>query len=185
MFHINDIKNGMTFILEDNIYLVLEFLHVKPGKGPAFVRTKIKNLKTGATIEKTFNTNIKLEKALIEKKDMQYLYNASDTYYFMDNETYEQVEISKDKIENESDYLVENNNVELVFYKGDLIGVNLPEKIEVVVVSTEAAVKGNTATGAMKDAVVNTGLTVKVPLFVGEGETIVISSTDGRYLSRK
>ncbi len=185
MFHINDIKNGMTFILEDNIYLVLEFLHVKPGKGPAFVRTKIKNLKTGATIEKTFNTNIKLEKALIEKKDMQYLYNASDTYYFMDNETYEQVEISKDKIENESDYLVENSNVELVFYKGDLIGVNLPEKIEVVVVSTEAAVKGNTATGAMKDAVVNTGLTVKVPLFVGEGETIVISSTDGRYLSRK
>src|SRR5574344_85587 len=107
---------------------------------------------------------------------MQYLYNASDIYYFMDNETYEQVEISKDKIENESDYLVENSNVELVFYKGDLIGVNLPEKIEVVVVSTEAAVKGNTATGAMKDAVVNTGLTVKVPLFVGEGETIIISS---------
>ncbi|NLD78718.1 MAG: elongation factor P [Mollicutes bacterium] len=184
MFHINDIKNGMTFVLDDNIYLVLEFLHVKPGKGPAFVRTKIKNLKTGATIEKTFNTSVKLEKALIEKKDMQYLYNASDIYYFMDNETYEQVEISKDKIENESNYLVENNNVELVFYKGELIGVNLPEKIEVTIVSTEAAVKGNTATGAMKDAVVNTGLTVKVPLFVGEGETIIISSTDGKYLSR-
>ncbi len=115
---------------------------------------------------------------------MQYLYNASDIYYFMDNETYEQVEISKDKIENESNYLVENNNVELVFYKGELIGVNLPEKIEVTIVSTEAAVKGNTATGAMKDAVVNTGLTVKVPLFVGEGETIIISSTDGKYLSR-
>ncbi|MFA5696123.1 MAG: elongation factor P [Bacilli bacterium] len=184
MFHINDIKNGMTFVLDDNIYLVLEFLHVKPGKGPAFVRTKIKNLKTGATIEKTFNTSVKLEKALIEKKDMQYLYNASDIYYFMDNETYEQVKISKDKIENESNYLVENNNVELVFYKGELIGVNLPEKIEVTIVSTEAAVKGNTATGAMKDAVVNTGLTVKVPLFVGEGETIIISSTDGKYLSR-
>ncbi|MFA6327755.1 MAG: elongation factor P [Bacilli bacterium] len=184
MFHINDIKNGMTFVLDDNIYLVLEFLHVKPGKGPAFVRTKIKNLKTGATIEKTFNTSVKLEKALIEKKDMQYLYNASDIYYFMDNETYEQVEISKDKIENESNYLVENNNVELVFYKGELIGVNLPEKIEVTIVSTEAAVKGNTATGAMKDALVNTGLTVKVPLFVGEGETIIISSTDGKYLSR-
>lgn len=184
MFHINDIKNGMTFVLDDNIYLVLEFLHVKPGKGPAFVRTKIKNLKTGATIEKTFNTSVKLEKALIEKKDMQYLYNASDIYYFMDNETYEQVEISKDKIENESNYLVENNNVELVFYKGELIGVNLPEKIEVTIVSTEAAVKGNTATGAMKDAVVNTGLTVKVPLFVGEGEKIIISSTDGKYLSR-
>lgn len=185
MIDINDIKNGMTVIVEGNLYQIVDFLHVKPGKGAAFMKTKLKNLRTGGTIEKTFNTNIKIEKANISKKTMQYLYNTSDMYYFMDMNTYEQVELSEKQIENEKKYLKENLEVELVYFESELIGLNLPEKVEYEVTYTTDAVKGNTSTNALKDATVENGLEVKVPLFICEGDIVVISTKDGKYVSRK
>lgn len=184
MFNINDIKNGMTFTLEGQIYQVLEFLHVKPGKGPAFMKTKIKNLRTGAIIERTFNTNVKLEKAMIEKKEMQYLYASGDVYNFMNMETYEQVELSKEQLDDAVNYLKEGTNVLITFYEGELLGIELPDKMELTVTSAEPAVKGNTTTNAMKDAIVETGLLVKVPLFIEQGEVILVSTKDGKYVSR-
>lgn len=185
MIDINDIKNGMTVIVEGNLYQIVDFLHVKPGKGAAFMKTKLKNLRTGGTIEKTFNTNIKIEKANISKKTMQYLYNTSDMYYFMDMNTYEQVELSEKQIENEKKYLKENLEVELVYFESELIGLNLPEKVEYKVTYTTDAVKGNTSTNALKDATLENGLGVKVPLFICEGDVVVISTKDGKYVSRK
>lgn len=185
MIDINDIKNGMTVIIEGNLYQIVEFLHVKPGKGAAFMKTKLKNLKTGGTIEKTFNTNIKIEKANITKKSMQYLYNASDTYYFMDMNTYEQVELSEKQIEDEKKYLKENLDVELIYFESELIGLNLPEKVEYTVTYTTDAVKGNTSQGAQKDATLENGLEIKVPLFVNENDVVVVSTRDGKYVSRK
>ena len=184
MFNINDIKNGMTVIIEGGIYQVVEFLHVKPGKGPAFVRTKLRNLRTGSTVEKTFNTNIKLEKAIIEKKNMQFLYASGDVYTFMNMETYEQIELDRAQIGDEALYLKEGLNVDVSFFEGELLGVILPDKIEMKVVHTEPAVKGNTTNNATKDAELETGLTVRVPLFVEEGENIIISTKDGKYDSR-
>lgn len=184
MFNINDIKNGMTFVFEGNIYLVVEFQHVKPGKGPAFVRVKMKNLRTGSTIEKTFNTNIKLEKAMIEKQNTQYLYANGDVYNFMNMETYEQIELTKDQIGDDAKYLKENISVDLSFYNGELLGLILPDKIEYTVANTEPAVKGNTTNNAQKDAVLENGLQVRVPLFIENGEVIVVSTKDGKYDSR-
>ena len=175
----------MTVIVEGNLYQIVDFLHVKPGKGAAFMKTKLKNLRTGGTIEKTFNTNIKIEKANISKKTMQYLYNTSDMYYFMDMNTYEQVELSEKQIENEKKYLKENLEVELVYFESELIGLNLPEKVEYKVTYTTDAVKGNTSTNALKDATVENGLEIKVPLFICEGDVVVISTKDGKYVSRK
>lgn len=184
MFNVNDIKNGITFVLDGQIYQVLEFLHVKPGKGPAFLRTKLKNLRTGATIEKTFNTNIKLEKARIEKQNMQFLYASGDTYTFMNMETYEQMDLAKDSLGDDAKFLKEGLEVEVTFYKGEVLGINLPEKIEYEVTATEPAVKGNTATNATKEATLENGLTVKVPLFISEHEHIIVSTKDGKYDSR-
>ena len=184
MFNINDIKNGMTFVLEGNIYQVLEFLHVKPGKGPAFVRTKIKNLRTGATIEKTFNTSVKLEKAIIDKKTMQFLYASGDSYNFMNMETYEQIELSNNQLGESVKYLKDGMDVDISFYEGELLGVILPDKVVLEIIQTEPGVKGNTATNATKDAKVETGLIVKVPLFIENGEKIIISTSTGKYDSR-
>lgn len=184
MFNVNDIKNGMTFLYDGNIYQVIEFLHVKPGKGPAFLRTKLKNLRTGATIEQTFNTNIKLEKAMIEKQSVQFLYATGDAYTFMNVETYDQIELTKEQLGDDVLYLKDGLNVELSFYKGELLGVILPEKITLKVVHTEPAVKGNTTNNATKDAELETGLVVKVPLFIDEGEELIISTRDGKYDSR-
>ncbi len=184
MFNVNDIKNGITFLYDGNIYQVIEFLHVKPGKGPAFLRTKLKNLRTGATIEQTFNTNIKLEKAMIDKQSVQFLYSSGDTYTFMNMETYDQVELTRDQLGDDVLYLKDGLNVELSFYKGELLGVILPEKIELKVTHTEPAVKGNTTNNATKDAELETGLSVKVPLFIEEGEMIIVSTRDGKYASR-
>lgn len=184
MFNINDIKNGITFLYEDNIYQVLEFLHVKPGKGAAFVKAKIKNLRTGSIVEKTFNTSIKLEKAMIEKKNMQFLYATGDTYNFMNMETYEQVELSKSQLGDDALFLKENSEVSISFYKGEMLGVVLPDKVTMTVTKTEPAVKGNTTNNATKEATLETGLTVRVPLFIDEGENIIISTSDGKYVSR-
>ena len=184
MFNVNDIKHGITFLYDCNIYQVIEFLHVKPRKGPAVLRTKLKNLRTGATIEQTFNTNIKLEKAMIDKQSVQFLYSSGDTYTFMNMETYDQVELTRDQLGDDVLYLKDGLNVELSFYKGELLGVILPEKIELKVTHTEPAVKGNTTNNATKDAELETGLSVKVPLFIEEGEMIIVSTRDGKYASR-
>lgn len=184
MININDIKNGMTVIIDGNLYIIVDFLHVKPGKGPAFVRIKLKNLRTGATTEQTFNTNIKIEKAHVEKVGMQFLYESAGIYNFMNMETYEQIELSKESIGDESKYLKEGMNVDITFYNGEVLGISLPEKIEYAIKYTEPAVKGNTATNATKDAVLENDLTIKVPLFVSETDRIIVSTKDGKYDSR-
>ncbi|MCM1371166.1 MAG: elongation factor P [Clostridium sp.] len=184
MFNINDIKNGITFIYEDNIYQVIEFLHVKPGKGAAFVKAKLKNLRTGSITEKTFNTSIKLEKAMINKQAMQYLYSNGDVYNFMNMETYEQIELSKSQLGDDSKFLKEGINVNITFFQGEMLGIELPEKIEYTVKKTEPAVKGNTTNNALKEAFMENDLMVKVPLFIEEGENIVVSTKDGKYDSR-
>ena len=184
MININDIKNGMTVKIDGNIYTIVEFLHVKPGKGPAFVRIKLKNLRTGATTEQTFNTNIKLEKAHIEKTNMQFLYENSGVYNFMNMETYEQIELTKDSLGDDAKYLKEGMDADITFYEGEMLGISLPEKVEYIVTSTEPAVKGNTATNATKEAVLENGLVVKVPLFVENDDHIIVSTKDGKYDSR-
>lgn len=184
MINVNDLKNGMTIMHEGNIYQVVEFQHVKPGKGSAFVRTKLKNLRTNTTQEITFNAGIKIEKATVNKSELMYLYCSGDTYIFMDNKTYEQIEISEEKLKDEIKYLKENLNVEVMNYEGEIIGISLPEKVSYKVVETEEAVKGNTTSGALKDATIETGYTLKVPLFISEGEEIIITTRDGKYSSR-
>ena len=182
--NINDIKNGMTIIIDGNLCNIVEFQHVKPGKGPAFVRIKLKNLRTGSIVENTYNTNIKVTKAHIDKIHAQYLYNMGDSYVFMNNETYEQIEIAKDLLGDSVNFIKEGTEIDVDFYEGEIIGITLPEKMEFEIVETEPAVKGNTATNATKDAKIETGYVVKVPLFINEGEKIVISTKDGKYSSR-
>ena len=184
MINVNEFKSGMTIQYEGNIYMVLDFQHVKPGKGSAFVRTKLKNLRTGAIIEQTFNAGVKVATARIEKQVMQYLYNMNDVYYFMNMESYEQLEIPASKIADQAKLLKENLEVYITSYEGEILGVALPDKVELVVTHTEPAVKGNTTTNALKDAECETGLMVRVPLFIEEGETIIVSTADGKYVSR-
>ncbi len=184
MVNVNDIKNGMTIIYEDQLFIVLDFSHVKPGKGAAFVKAKLKNLRTGSIVEKTFNSSIKVEKAMIEKQEMQYLYANGDDFNFMNMNSYEQIDLTKEQIGDDSKYLKEGINVFITFFQGEMLGMELPDKIEYVVDKTEPAVKGNTTNNAMKDAYMDNGLKVKVPLFISEGEKIVISTKDGKYDSR-
>ncbi len=184
MISTNDLKNGITIEVEGSIYVVMEAQHVKPGKGAAIVKTKLKNLRTGAIIEKSFNAGVKVSTARIEKQLMQYLYNMSDTYYFMNMETYEQVELSADQVGDGNKYLTENLEVYITFFEGEVLGLDLPDKVNLKVTQTEPAVKGNTTNNALKDATVETGYSVRVPLFIEEGEVIVISTSDGKYVSR-
>lgn len=184
MINVNDIKNGMTIKYDGNVYQVIEFQHVKPGKGSAFVRTKLRNLKTDNVQEITFNAGIKIEKALVEKRELSYLYNDGTSYVFMDNGSYEQLELSESKLKNEKDFLKESMNVEVMNYEGEVIGISLPEKVTYKVIKTENAVKGNTTSGALKDATIETGYSLKVPLFIGEGEEIIVTTRDGKYSSR-
>ena len=177
MVNVNDIKNGMTVEDEGNVYQVLDFSHVKPGKGAAFVKMKLKNLRTGAIVEKTYNSSVKLAKAIVQRKPMQYLYQA-------DMNTYEQVELNASQIGDDLKYLKENLEVSLIYYGEELIGLNLPEKIAYTITATEQAVKGNTSQGAQKDATLENGMVIKVPLFIGEGETVLVSTKDGKYVSR-
>ncbi len=184
MFNINDIKNGMTIKYEGVIYQVVDFQHVKPGKGSAFVKTKLKNLKAGTTQEITFNAGIKMEKADVRKSQLSYLYNAGDNYVFMDNNTYDQVEISSKLLENEAKFLKEGMEVESMNIEGEIVGITLPEKVSYKVISAPDAVKGNTTSSAQKDVTIETGYTLKAPLFISEGEEIVITTRDGKYFSR-
>lgn len=182
--NINDIKNGMTIIIDGNLCSIVEFQHVKPGKGPAFVRIKLKNLRTGSIVENTYNTNLKITKAHIDKVKVQYLYSMGDTYVFMNNATYEQIEIPASVLKDNLNFIKEGMEIDIDFYEGEIIGITLPEKIEFEVIDTEPAVKGNTATNANKDAKIETGYIVKVPLFINVGEKIIISTKDGKYSSR-
>ncbi len=184
MFNVNDIKNGMTILFEDSIYTVLEFSHVKPGKGAAFVQVKLKNLRTGSIVEKRFNSGVKLEKAMIEKRNMQFLYESSGVYTFMDNESYEQLELSESQLGNDKYYLKDGLEVLISLYQGEVLGVILPEKVELKIIATEPAVKGNTTNNAQKDATVETGLLVRVPLFIEQDEVILVNTKDGSYASR-
>ena len=184
MVNVNDFKTGMSIKYEGNIYSVVDYQHVKPGKGAAFVKAKLRNLRTGAIIEITFNSSVKVELAHIEKRDMQFLYSQGDTYYFMNMETYDQIEVKESQLGDDKKYLKENLVLNIISYEGEILGLQLPDKIEMVVTKTEPGVKGNTTNNAMKDAVLETGMTVKVPLFINEGETIIVSTKDGKYQSR-
>lgn len=184
MISSNDFKTGVTIEYDGNIYQVLEFQHVKPGKGQAFVRSKLKNLRTGATIDHTFNANEKMNRAIIEKKKMQYLYEDGNALSFMDMETYVQIDIAKERLEYERNFLLEGQMVTIIEYDDEILGVQLPEKVILEVTNCAPGVKGNTAANATKDAIVETGYRVLVPLFVEVGDKIVISTIDGKYNSR-
>lgn len=184
MFNVNDIKNGMTIKYEGVIYQVVEFQHVKPGKGSAFVKTKLKNLKAGTTQEITFNAGIKMEKADVRKNQLSYLYAAGDNYVFMDNNTYDQLEIPSNLLEDESKFLKEGMTVESMVIEGEVIGITLPEKVSFKVISAPDAVKGNTTSTAQKDITIETGYTLKAPLFIKEGDEVVITTRDGKYFGR-
>lgn len=185
MISTNDFKTGQTIQFDGNIYAVIEFMHVKPGKGSAFVRTKLRNLRTGAVVDHTFNAGTKVERAQIDKKKMQYLYAAGDNHVFMDNETYEQIEIPAEQIKDELNYIYEGMDVQVMFYDNrEILGLSLPDKVVLEVVETVPGVKGDTKTNALKDAIMQTGLLVKVPMFIAQGERIIVSTYDGSYVSR-
>lgn len=184
MISAGDFKNGVTLEIEGNIYQILEFQHVKPGKGAAFVRTKLKNIISGGAVEKTFRPTEKFPKAHIERKDMQYLYTDGELYHFMDVETYDQIALNEDAIGDSLKFVKENEMVKICSHKGNVFAVEPPLFVELAITETEPGFKGDTATGATKPAIVETGATVYVPLFVETGDVLKIDTRTGEYLSR-
>mgnify|MGYP002342327762 CR=1 FL=1 len=180
----NDIKNGSVLNLDGQLWTVMKFQHVKPGKGGAFVRYKIRDLKSGRVIDQTCNAGTKFENVQLITKEMQYLYNDGDSFYFMDNETYEQIPISKDTLGDDFRFVKENENVKVLSYKGSVFAVEPPLFVELEITETEPGVKGNTATNVLKPATVETGAVVKVPIFIEQGERIQIDTRTGEYLGR-
>ena len=179
-----DFRNGVTFEMDVNVYSIIEFQHVKPGKGAAFVRTKIRNVISGAVTEKTFNPNDKYPTAFIERKDMEYLYNDGDLYYFMDSETYEQLPISPNVLGDNFRFVKENMVCKVLSYKGNVFGIEPPNFVELQVTETEPGVKGDTATNVTKPATLETGAEIKVPIFINEGEMIRVDTRTGEYMER-
>ena len=184
MISAGDFRNGITIELEGNIFQIIEFQHVKPGKGAAFVRTKLKNIKSGGVVEKTFRPTEKFPQASIDRKDYQYLYADGDLYYFMDVETYDQIALSKEDIGDALKFVKENEMVKMCSHNGSVFAVEPPLFVELKITETEPGFKGDTATGATKPAVVETGATVYVPLFVEQDDVIKIDTRTGEYLSR-
>ena len=184
MISAGDFRNGITFELDGNVVQVIEFQHVKPGKGAAFVRTKYKNVITGAVVERSFNPTDKYPTAYIERKDMQYSYSDGDLYYFMDNETFDQVPLNADKLPDSFKFVKEGMECRLVSFKGNVFSVEPPMFVELEVTHTEPGVKGNTATNATKPATVETGAEIKVPMFINEGDVIKIDTRTSEYLER-
>ena len=184
MISAGDFRNGLTIEIEDNVFQIIEFQHVKPGKGAAFVRTKLKNVKNGGVVERSFRPTEKFPQARIDRKDMQYLYNDGELYNFMDAETYDQIALSKDDIGDSLKFVKENETVKICSYKGDVFAVEPPLFVELEITDTEPGFKGDTATGATKPATVETGATVNVPLFVDQGDVIKIDTRTGEYISR-
>lgn len=184
MISAGDLRKGTTFELDGQVYTVIDFLHVKPGKGAAFVRTKLRNVISGGVTENTFNPTAKLQEAVIERKEMQYLYSDGELYYFMDQETFEQIPLNFEQVENAIKFLKENMFAIIKFYKGAAFSVEAPNFVELQIVECEPGIKGNTATNAMKPAKLETGAIVNVPLFVNEGETIRVDTRTGDYMER-
>ncbi|SMH68127.1 elongation factor P [Latilactobacillus curvatus] len=184
MLSVNDFKNGLTIEFDNNLWRIVEFQHVKPGKGGAFVRSKLKNLRTGANQEKTFRSTEKVEKAIIDTKSMQYLYADGDNHVFMDTETYEQLELPAAQINDELKYLKENMQVSIMMYGSETLGVELPNTVDLAVAATEPGVRGDTSSGGTKPATLETGLVAQVPFFVNEGDLLTINTSDGSYISR-
>ncbi|MQN01544.1 MAG: elongation factor P [Lachnospiraceae bacterium] len=184
MISAGDFKNGVTIEYDNGVYQIIEFQHVKPGKGAAFVRTKLKDIKNGGVIETSFRPTEKFPQAHIDRRDMQYLYNDGDLYYFMDTETYDQVSIPKEEIGDSLKFVKENEMVKICSHNGDVFAVEPPLFVELEVTQTEPGLKGNTATGATKPATVETGAEVQVPLFVNTGDKLQIDTRTGEYLKR-
>ncbi|CAI9388812.1 elongation factor P [Niallia sp. Sow4_A1] len=184
MISVNDFKTGLTIEVDGGIWRVLDFQHVKPGKGAAFVRSKLKNLRTGAVQEKTFRAGEKVAKAQIDNRKMQYLYANGDQHVFMDVESYDQIELSASVIEYELKFLKENMEVHIMMYQSETLGVELPNTVVLEVTETEPGIKGDTASGGTKPAVMETGLTVQVPFFVNQGDRLIINTAEASYVSR-
>ena len=180
----NDLKNGMTLDLDGTLFQVIEFQHVKPGKGGAFVRTKLRNVKTGAVIERTFNAGVKVGLAIVERKDMQYLYGDGTDFVFMDLETYEQVHVPRGVMGSASQFLTEGGEAQVAMHQGVAISVDLPASMVLTIKTTDPGVKGDTRTGALKPATLETGVVVQVPLFVEEGERVKVDTRSGEYIER-
>ena len=184
MVSAGDFKNGLTVEIEGNIYQILEFQHVKPGKGAAFVRTKMKNIINGGVVEKTFRPTEKFEQAHIDRKEMQYLYSDSDLFYFMDVESYDQIAVNADTVGDSLKFVKENENVKVISYQGNVFSIEPPITVELDIIETEPGFKGDTAQGATKPAIVEPGAQVMVPLFVEQGDKLKIDTRTGEYLSR-
>ena len=184
MISAGEFRNGVTFDIDGTVFQIIEFQHVKPGKGAAFVRAKIKNLETGAVIERTWNAGEKVQDGRVDRRQMQYLYENDGMYCFMDNETYEQIELNKDNLGNAVNFLKEDMTVTVMQFKGKVIGIDLPAAVELKVVETDPGVRGDTATGGSKPAKLETGYVVKVPLFINEGEVLQIDTRTGDYIGR-
>jgi elongation factor P len=181
----NDLKRGMTLEFDGTLYQVIEFQHVKPGKGGAFVRTKLRNMKTGAVVERTFNAGVNVGLAIVERREMQYLYRDGDTFVFMDTATYEQSSVSADVIGDAASYLTEGATAIVAMYEGNAIGVELPASVVLRVTKADPGVKGDRVSGALKPATLETGFVVQVPLFVEEGDLVKVDTRSGDYLTRE
>jgi elongation factor P len=184
MISTTDFKNGITIFLEGAVYQLVEFQHVKPGKGGAFVRTKLKNLRSGGTIDRTFRAGEKMEQAILERRILEFLYSNDDEYVFMDTETFEQISLRENDIGDQARFLKENLPITIVYHEESIIGVELPHTVELKITQTDPGLKGDTASGGSKPAVVETGATVTVPLFIQEGEIIRVDTRNGQYLER-
>jgi len=184
MISVNDFRTGLTIVVDGGLFRVLDFQHVKPGKGAAFVRSKLRNLRNGSVLEKTFRAGEKVEKAQIDNNKMQYLYASGDNHVFMNTETYDQIELSENQLKDELKFLLENMEVSIMSYEGEILGVDLPNTVLLEVIETEPGIKGDTASGGSKPATVQTGLVVQVPFFVNVGDKLVINTEEGTYVSR-
>lgn len=184
MISTNEFRTGTTVTIDNDAWQVIEFQHVKPGKGAAFVRAKMRNLRTGSVVERTFNAGEKMPKAHIERRDMQYLYESDDKLIFMDNESFEQHELTKEQMGNAINFLKENMNITIMSFSGTILGVELPNTVELTVVETDPGIRGDTATGGNKPAKMETGYVVKVPLFINEGDVLRIDTRSGDYIER-
>jgi elongation factor P len=180
----NDLKNGITLQLENGLFTVIEFQHVKPGKGGAFVRTKLRNLKTGNVLEKTFNAGIRVEQAMLEKKDMQFLYRDGDDYVFMDTESYDQINVSPVALGDAADYIIESMIAIIATHNADIVSVEIPASVELLIANTEPGIQGDRVSGARKPAELQTGKTIQVPLFVNIGDKVKVDTRSGEYLTR-
>lgn len=180
----NDLKNGITLNLDSTLYTVVEFQHVKPGKGGAFVRTRLRNLRTGNMLDRTFNAGVRVEQAILQKRDMQFLYRDGNDYVFMDTETYDQVNINPVALGEASDYLMENAVAIIATYADEIVSVEIPASVELVIANTEPGLQGDRVSGARKPATLQTGKTIQVPLFINVGDRVKVDTRSGEYITR-